>query len=314
MISCPKCGSFRYQKRGIKSNGNPQFFCTSQEHPIGESRWWTDKAEKQILNETKTKEVLSPKILLFDIETSHMLVKTFSLYNDAIPHTDIVDDWFILSFSAKWLYDDVMIEYCVTPKEAKERDDFRIVKELNNLLNKADIIIAHNGSAFDVKKANTRFAFYDLAPPFNYREIDTLRMARTYFKFSSNRLDYLGEFLGLGRKIQNEKGLWDRCEDGEKESLEKMVEYCSQDVRLLENIYLKLRPFAKNHPSLALYGEIENTNYCPVCGATDTIKLDLSKIYDNRFLVGRCSSCNAPVRGKKDYLPVEIKRKMFKRN
>lgn len=304
MISCPICGSFKYQKRGIKASGNPQFFCTSSEHPITEGRWWTESKPEE--TEKASPPSSGPKILLFDIETSHMVVKTFSLYNDAIPHTDIVNDWFILSFSAKWLYDDVMIEHSVTSKEAKERDDFRIVKELNALLNKADIIIAHNGSAFDVKKANTRFAFYDLEPPYAYREIDTLRMARSYFKFSSNRLDYLGEFLGLGRKIQNEKGLWDRCENGEEESLSKMVEYCSQDVRLLENIYLKIRPFAKNHPSLSLYGEGDGI-HCPVCFAQDTIEFLYSKLYDNKYMVGRCKSCGSPVRSKKNYLTQETK-------
>lgn len=311
MIVCPKCGSYRYQKRGMKTSGNYQFYCTGNEHPVDQTRWWTEGSSNSSSLEVK-QETNSPKILLFDIETSHMIVKTFSLYNDAIPYSDIVKDWFILSFSAKWLYDDEMIEHHVTSKEAKERNDFRIVKLLWELLNEADIVIAHNGSEFDIKKANTRFIYYDIPPVFNFREIDTLKMARTYFKFSSNRLDYLGEFLGLGRKIQNEKGLWDKCEDGELESLQKMAVYCSQDVRLLEDIYLKLRPFAKNHPSLALYGDADGTN-CPVCFAKNTIKFHYSKLYENRYMVGRCESCGSPVRTKQDLLLSEQKKNMLKR-
>lgn len=315
MVKCPICGSYKYQKRGIKASGGKQYYCTNESHPIDKSRWWTEK-ENPLISKLFVKEssnTNSPKILLFDIETSHMVVKTFSLYNESIPYSDIIDDWFILSFSAKWLYDDNMIEHYVTKKEAKNRDDSRIVIELWNLLNQADIIIAHNGSQFDVKKANTRFIYHDLYPPFDYREIDTLRMARSYFKFSSNRLDYLGEYLGLGRKIQNEKGLWDRCEAGDEEAIKKMVEYCSQDVRLLENVYFKLRPFAKTHPSLSLYGDADGER-CPVCSEKNSIEYHPSKLYDNKYQVGRCRNCNAPVRTKdntlsKEKRDMEVKRR-----
>jgi hypothetical protein len=193
-----------------------------------------------------------------------------------------------------------MISHCVTPREAVDRNDRRVVSELWSLINQSDYVIAHNGDGFDIKKANTRFIYYDMNPPMSFKSIDTLKLARSNFDFCHNSLEALGDFLGLGHKIENEKGLWDRCEEGDKKSLDDMVRYCNQDVRLLESVYLKLRPFAKNHPNFSLYGDFEGE--CPVCFGKNTVKLSESKLYDGKYMTGRCSNCGAPVRGKKNMI------------
>ncbi len=290
MQSCPTCGSFRTQSRGPKPSGSHQFFCNSNIHPEDVSRFFVIKGEKN--NDNR-----SPKILLFDTETSRMNVNTFGLYDQNISIDDIVQDWFMICFSAKWLYDDSIMSSCVTPTEAKNRDDYRVVKNLWDLIDEADFVIAHN-IKFDINKSNSRFAYHGFYPPSHYREIDTLAIARTYFKFSSNKLDYLGEYLGLGRKIHNARGLWEKCESGDLQSLRDMQTYCNMDTLLLEKVYLKLRPFAKNHPSLSTYGEMEDER-CPMCFAKDSIVLTDSKLYDNQYKVGKCSACGAPVRSHK---------------
>lgn len=105
----------------------------------------------------------------------------------------------------------------------------------------------HN--SFDQKKAQTRFLRYGLPIPDYFKTIDTLKIAKKYFRISSNKLDYVCKFVGLEGKIQTGGiDLWDKCEAGDEASLKKMSKYCDNDVRILEKLFLKLMPYIKNLP------------------------------------------------------------------
>jgi len=149
------------------------------------------------------------KILLFDIETSPMACYSFRKWDTNIGDDFILDDWNIISWSAKYLFSEEMHTMKVTAKEQKTRNDKRIVQGLWKLLDEADIVIAHNLKKFDKKIAQTRFLYYDLKMPSYYQEIDTLLTARKNFKITSNRLDYIAkDFFGIEGKLQTAKGLW----------------------------------------------------------------------------------------------------------
>jgi hypothetical protein len=133
------------------------------------------------------------------------------------------------------------------------------------VLDSADIVIAHNGDKFDIKKSHTRIIKHKISLPSTFSQVDTLKMARAKFSFTSNRLDDLGEFLGLGRKVKHEGfGLWEKCQEGNKTAWAKMRKYNKQDVVLLEKVYLALRPWAA-HPNTALMSG--NERACPRCGS-----------------------------------------------
>ena len=85
--------------------------------------------------------------------------------------------------------------------DANLDNDFFLVKDLRNLFDEADVLIAHNGDRFDVRKAQARMVAYSMKPPSRYQTIDTLKAARKYFKFESNRLNDLGQYLGIGKKL-----------------------------------------------------------------------------------------------------------------
>ena len=55
---------------------------------------------EEVIRETAW--VKAPKILLFDIETSPLEVYTFGLFDQNIGLNQIIKDWSVLSFSAKW--------------------------------------------------------------------------------------------------------------------------------------------------------------------------------------------------------------------
>lgn len=185
-------------------------------------------------------------ILSWDIETSQMTTKVWQLRgNEYIEPTRILDDWIIICWSAKSL-NGKMYHDRLTAKEAREKNDERIVRSLWKLLNEQDYILAHNGDSFDQKKAQTRFIKYGLPLPNYFKTIDTLKVVKKHFRISSNKLDYVCKFLGLEGKI-NTGGidLWDKCELGDEKALKKMSKYCDNDVRILEKLFLKLISYIK---------------------------------------------------------------------
>jgi len=175
-----------------------------------------------------------------------------------------IQEGYMLSWSAKWL-DGKQITKGLCDYRCKPGDDRLLVKELHDLVSQADVLIAHNGDRFDIKKMNTRFIYHGLPPPEPYKSIDTLKVAKDKFAFNSNKLDDLGNFLGVGRKVKHPGfDLWLGCEAGDEASWHLMKKYNKQDVLLLERIYLKLRPWITNHPNTAVLSGVSG---CPNCGS-----------------------------------------------
>ena len=227
------------------------------------------------------KEKLEHKTLLVDLETAPNLGYCWQKWE-----TDIVsfkEDWYILSFAYKWLGEKetkvVSLPQFKTFKKDKSNDK-ELCKKLWELFDEAEVIIAHNGNSFDIKKSNSRFIFHDFTPPTPYKTIDTKLEAKRYFRFDSNKLDDLGQYLNLGRKI-NAGGFdtWLGCMNGDQKSWDKMCEYNKQDVILLEKIYLKLRGWMTSHPNLNLINS--ETCLCPNCGS--------KKLYKQGFAITRVS-------------------------
>lgn len=242
---------------------------------------------KRLYRFDSTKEV---KILLFDIETLPMKAYTWKLFKPMLSYTNIIEDWCCLSWSAKWLFDSEMMGDVLTSSEAVKRDDKRIMQSMWSLLDDADIIIGHNAKSFDVKKLNTRFIMNGLKPPLPYQVIDTLEISRKYFSFSSNRLDYLGQLMKNKSKIETNFELWKKCDNGDEESLGYMMKYNHQDVLLLEEVYLELRPWIKSHPNLAVYMETDKES-CPSCGSEQLTWKGHYATQSGKYAAFRCDNC-----------------------
>jgi len=249
------------------------------------------------------KQVSLAKILVFDIETAPIKAYVWSMWKQNIGTHQFIEDWFMLTWSAKWLFSDEVLSDKLTPDEALMEDDKRITKSIWNLIDEADLVIAHNGNKFDIPKLNTRFLIHGLNNPRPYQAIDTLAHARRHLRVTSNRLDYLGEYLGLGRK-KDTGGfkLWAGCMNGDQESLTNMQLYCDQDVLLLEAVYLKLRPFIKPHPNVGLLIG-DNLERCPTCASVDLEPYGEYVTYTNIYEACRCKSCGATSRSRKSITP-----------
>ena len=181
------------------------------------------------------------KILLFDIETSPILANVWSLWSEAKSMKLVDVDWYVLTWSAKWLGDKKTVvkslpEYKNYKKD--RTDDSALLQDLWDLLDEADIVIGHNAQKFDCKKVNARFLLNGMPPPAPYRVIDTLKAAKAHFAFTSNKLDSLGEILGLGRKVDTGGfELWKGCMNNDPKCWKLMCKYNKQDVDLLEKVY-----------------------------------------------------------------------------
>jgi DNA-directed RNA polymerase subunit RPC12/RpoP len=244
--------------------------------------------------ENVVKEHNPAKILIVDIETSPIKAYTWGLWKQDIRPEQIINDWFIICWSAKWLDNSTVYSECVTPSEALNSNDKRIVYPLWELLNTADIVVAHNAKKFDIPRIDTRMLLAGLKPPAPYQVLDTLYYYKKQFSISSNKLDYINKVFNLDQKIDTTGfKLWKDCLEGDQDALDKMVEYNINDVEILEQNYLKLRPWIKNHPNVSVFSE-DNQNRCTACGSTDVVEITGSYSTPvNRYRVYRCNSCGA---------------------
>lgn len=183
------------------------------------------------------------KILLFDIEVSPITSYTWSLWETNV--IEVKKDWYMLSFAYKWLGESKVIVKALPMYSDYLKDkenDKALCQDLWEVLDQADIVIAQNGDAFDIKKANARFIVHGFKPTSPYKTIDTLKVAKKYFKFDSNKLGELGRYLGVGNKAETGGfSTWLGCMNGDMDMWTKMIRYNRQDVILLEKVYLRLR-------------------------------------------------------------------------
>lgn len=248
-----------------------------------------------------------PRILIFDIETTPILAYTWSLYPKAIPHNHLVRDFSILTWSAKWLgHDDMLNDH--TLQYGDPLDDFEVVQNLCRLLDMADIVVAHNGDGFDLKKLNARRKIHGLPKYSPVRSVDTLKVARREYGFTSNRLDYIGEILVGDRKVKHSGlSLWLRCMDGDADAFREMIEYNDQDVRLLEAVYLDVRGDDRGHPNVSLYTKSDDI-VCTACGSDNMDPTDqFSYTASQKYRLWKCDDCGHYSRERNTSLPKEQK-------
>lgn len=240
-----------------------------------------------------------PKVLIFDIETAPLKAYIWKLWKENIHLDQIINDWFCIAWSAKWLYNGYTMGDVLKPEEITREDDSRIMTSLWKLINEADIVVTHNGNKFDIPRINSRFIINGLEPTKPYFSIDTCQIAKKQFGFSSNKLDALATYFGIEHKLDTDFKLWKRCLSGDKEALKYMLSYNMKDVDILEEVYLKLRPWIKNHPNISnLTGQ---KMACSNCGSQHLELLNNQYYFTSvgKYHLYKCKDCGAISRGRK---------------
>lgn len=225
------------------------------------------------------------KILHLDIETAPHLAYVWGLWDENIPLQRIVRPGYTLSWAAKWNgsenvhYSDVTF------------GNENMLKELHKLLEEADVIVHYNGKKFDIPTINKEFIKIGLQPPSPYKQIDLLTVVRSNFKFASNKLDFVCKELGIGGKVEHRGfDLWIECMAGDLRAFQELMDYNIGDVELLELLYIKLRPWIKNHPNAAVYAQVDGL-ICPKCGSKHHQKRGFAYTNACKYQRYQCNDC-----------------------
>ena len=236
------------------------------------------------------------KILILDIETAPVLAYVWRLFKENVGLDQIQGDWCILSFAAKWLGDN-KVYYYDQAKVADIHDERVLLLALHAMLDEADIVVAHNGRRFDLKKINARFLKAGMSPPSPYQIVDTLEIAKGAFAFTSNKLAYLTDHLNKDfKKLDHGQypgfKLWAAVLAGDKKAWAEMRKYNEYDVLSLEETYLLLRPWDKRHPNVAV-GSSGEDPVCPTCGGTRLYRRGFQNTNTGQYRRYSCGSCGS---------------------
>lgn len=229
-----------------------------------------------------------PKILSVDIETSPVIAHAWGIWKQNIAINQIIERPRTICFGAKFL-DERKVQWY---SEHNHGSDV-MLHAAHTLLSEADIVMHYNGDRFDLPRLNTEFVLAGLTPPAPYRSIDLLKVVRQNFQFPSNKLAYVSEQLGLTGKVKHEgHELWIKCLAGDPKAWAKMKKYNVQDVRLLEELYEKLKPWIKAHPNVGLYSDGEE-RVCPTCGSAELERRGYTIKLTGKYQRYRCRGCGS---------------------
>jgi len=222
-------------------------------------------------------KIPEPKVILWDIETTN-LNANFG---------------FVVCFGWKELGEEKAHVISITdfPSFGKDcTNDKEVVNRAAAVLSCADIWVTWYGQRFDEPFVNSRLLSHGLKrmPPIPH--VDGWRIAREKLKLHSNRLASVCSFLGLEDKTPIKSQAWIRAMAGHRPSIKYVVDHCRQDVQVLEQAYLKIRPLSTTHPNLALI--TERPNSCPICGEWGKITAQGWKITrSNKARRYQCQKC-----------------------
>jgi len=194
---------------------------------------------------------------MLDIENSYLLGGVWGMWNQTLSLDQLLDHGKVLCWSAKWYGKKDML--------FARYDDNHFLPSIHALLDEADAVVSYNGKRHDIPLLNREFLKEGMSPPSPYKQIDLLETAKRAFKFPSNKLQHVSDELGIGQKLEHEGfQMWVDCLQGNEKAWAQMKKYNMQDVKLLEKLYEKLKPWIANHPNHNLYG---NKGVCPTCGS-----------------------------------------------
>lgn len=217
---------------------------------------------------------------------------TWGIWQQNISLNQIMEPTYVLCYAAKWLGDKKVLFDSVNNYKGKDASK-KMLKTIHKLLDEADVVCTYNGKAFDIKHLNREFLKHGMTPPSPYKQLDLLQVVKGQFKLPSNKLDYISQYIGIGKKLSNGGfELWPKCMAGDQKAWSVMERYNKQDTLLLEKLYYKLLPWIPRHP-LRFSSEAN----CPQCGSVDLQKRGTAKNKVGVYQRYICNSCGSWAKG-----------------
>lgn len=245
-----------------------------------------------------------PKIILFDLETLPNLSEALKVWTQLSQYPGKTMKATITSIiCAGWKQLGEKKTHCINAWDFKEwkrdvNNDKRVCEEIYEVLKDADAVITHNGARFDWKYLQTRLLINGLPVLDKIPHVDTCLVARKNLLSFNNKLGYLGEWLVSDNKLENGGwDLWIKTWHRDEKAMRLMVKYCKQDVKLLEKVFEKLRPFIKNLPNRNQFKSVEKyikgESVCPTCGSPDLQSYGWRRTKTMAYRRLRCNHCGS---------------------
>lgn len=191
------------------------------------------KVRDMILNGELTPKIDRPqRIGYLDIETTNLNA----------------DFGFMLTWAIKDRDTDKVFCDCIRKQEIfSYHFDRRIVASLAATLRKFDTVVTYYGTKFDLPFVRTRALYHNIDFP-SYGQLHTIDLyyaVRDKLKLRSSRLSVASQYLALPGKTPVDPHHWLRAQFGDPKALKYVLEHNIQDVRITEQLHLKLEGFMK---------------------------------------------------------------------
>lgn len=248
------------------------------------------------------------RLLLLDIETAPNIAHVWGLWDQNVGINQLLDASYVMCWAAKWQGETELQFDSVYQSKPKA-----MLKRIHKLLSECDAAITYNGKSFDIPTLNKEFLLHNMAPPPPYKQIDLCQVAKSTFRFPSNKLAYIAKALGVVEK-KNTRGheLWIGCMANNAECWAEMEEYNRGDVVTLEAVYERMRPWVRIHPNHGLYDE-PGIQVCPSCGSGNLIRRGYARTMVNKYARYQCKGCGSWCRDTPSELPKEDRQKILRR-
>lgn len=229
------------------------------------------------------------KVLFLDIETSPLLGWTWSLGQQYVSPSQVLDWSSVLCWAAKWEHERRVLSASTWGKPYAD-----MMREVHELLDEADVVVHFNGAAFDLRVLRREFALLGFLPPSPFKQLDLYLSIRRAMRFETTRLGHLVQRFELGQKKDAPMHVWLDAMRGREKARKALVAYNRHDVLLTERLYRRVRPWLPDHWNRST---LEGRPCCPYCGGSNSRSNGLRYGATGVYTRLQCLDCGGWFRG-----------------
>lgn len=243
------------------------------------------------------------RILVVDLETSPNVADVWGLWGVNVSLNQLLQSGRVICFAARW-HGEKSIAFHSEWVDGREQ----MLAEAYHLFDEADVVVGWNSSRFDVPWLQGEWARMGWTPPSPFAQVDLCTVAKRTFRFPSNKLEYCAtELLGKGKVKHQGHGLWTAVLAGDEKARAKMARYNIADVRLTDEMFVRLRPWVKNLPNPYVHGDVERAESCPDCGSTELEPRGYAYTAVSQYRRFRCKECGRWSRGTRRHFGAKVR-------
>lgn len=216
-----------------------------------------------------------PKILVWDIESTG-LNATFGS---------------VLCIGYKWLGEEETHVISILDGDRRDMlDDRPLIEKFVKVFEECDYHVTWYGDRFDLKMIKSKMIKYEMKPLMPKNSVDVWKVVKRHFKLHSNRLVVWEEYLDVAdHKSRIDFDAWLRAAIGDKSAMAEVKDHCERDVKVLEEVYNKIRPWTDTEPQVGLVtGDLEG---CPSCGSHDIQRRGWRVAATRTYQQYQCQKC-----------------------